>query len=125
MTRSHSSTGMSAKPVGREVDHDRRVVDQDVDAAERVHRGLCHRLGGLRRADVDTDADRPMALGAERLGRLRRRVVVDVGEHDRRPGLGQRLGVDHADPTGAAGDHGHLVGQVEQLCSGHGVDRTT
>ena len=51
--------------------------------------------------------------------------MFDVGDHHRGPGLGQRLGVDDADAAGAAGDHGDLVGQVEQVCSSHGVDRTT
>ena len=83
-------------------------------------------VGGLRRADVDADADRPRwPLAAERLGGRGRGVVVDVGDHDGRARLGERLGVDDADAAGAAGDHGHLVGQVEQLCSRHGVDRTT
>ena len=39
--------------------------------------------------------------------------------------LAQRLGVDDADAAGAAGDDGHLVGQVEELCELHGLDKTT
>ena len=38
------------------------IVDEDVDAAERVDRGLGHRRGGVGVGDVDAHADRVAAL---------------------------------------------------------------
>ena len=58
MTRSQSVNGHVGEPVGRQVGHDRGVVDQDVDAAEGVDRGRRHRRRGLGRAHVDARPSR-------------------------------------------------------------------
>ena len=67
-------------------------------------------------------ADRREALGLQ----LERRLVlprsrVEVGDDDRCSRLGQRLGVDDADATCAAGDDGDLAGQVEELVGCHAL----
>ena len=102
------------------------VVDQDVDAAERVDGGLRHRHRSTpatarrptrRRPGDPCTPDRP---------RLRRgRVASRSATTTDGARLAQRLGVHDTDAAGAAGDHRHLAGQIEQFCSCHALDKTT
>src|SRR6266516_7119682 len=62
-----------------------------------------------------------MPLG-QALGGLRHVHRVDVCHHHVRSSLGQRLGVEHADPFGASGDNGDLAIQPEEVESAaHGM----
>ena len=63
--------------------------------------------------DVGLDADGSDAARLERLGRLARLVGLDVGEHDRGPGLAERARVFAADASGGARDHRDLALQRE------------
>ena len=65
----------------------------------------------------------PFALNV--LGRRVGGVGVEVGEHDRGASVGERLGVHDPDASRTTGDDGDLAGQIEELGSTHGVDRTT
>ena len=108
-----------AEPVLREVPHDRGVVDEDVDAAERVDRGARH---GLRRREiphVDGHADHAGAVGLQRVGGLGGGALVDVGEHHGGAGFAECTPVGHADAAGTTGDDGDLPGQVEELRGVH------
>ena len=107
--------GHVAEPVLREVAHDRGVVDEDVDAAERVDGGARHGLCRREIGHVDGHADGGEAVGLELVGGLGGGALVDVGQHDRGAGLAQRAPVDHADAAGTTGDHGDLPAQVEEL----------
>ena len=107
---------MSGEAEAWEVGHDRGVVDEDVDAAERFGRGGRHCLGRLGSSDVDGDADRARAAArCELLGGTLRGLGVDVGEHDRGADLGEGAAVDRADAAGAAGDDRDLSREVEQF----------
>lgn len=108
-----------AQTVGREIDHDRRIVDQDVDSPEGVDRRLGHCGSGFSGAHVDADG---VALAAESVGDLLRSLYVDVGNDHRCAGLREGRGIDHPNTTGSAGDDGDLAGEIEHICMGHGLD---
>src|SRR5205085_553732 len=84
---------------------ERRVVDEDVDAAEALHRrgdARLHRRGVGHVAVCVVD-------GSERAQfrkRLRRVDVVDVGELHRRALAEEALGVRTPDAPGTSGDDG-------------------
>ena len=99
----------------REISHDRGVVHEDVDAAERVDRGAGHRLRGRQVAHVDRDPDDVEAVTLQGTGGLAGGPLVDVGQHHRCTRFAERAPVRGADAAGAAGDDRHLPAQVEEL----------
>src|SRR5262249_23994171 len=98
--------------------HQRGVVDQHVDRAEAVERGLRHRLVRLLAGDVGRDADRPEALRGERLGHRFGGGAVDVGRDHPGAGLGEFLRIDLADALAAAGDDDGTPSQIKPLVHG-------
>ena len=110
MTLSHSSRSSAC---GGFADVDAGVVDEDIDPAEFAYRPLDHRGDGGFVGDVGNHRDR---LGAallklgDRLVRLRF-IAPDDGDR----GACFRKPARHAeaDAAIAAGDDGHLAGEVE------------
>jgi hypothetical protein len=83
------------------------VVDDDVEAAEAVHRGLREPLGEARRGDVAGNRHRSPAGRLDRGHRLLGRLLVEVVDHDGgsvRRELDRDLSPDAASGTGDDGD---------------------
>lgn len=99
--------------LGPAADVGARVVDQDVQPAEALRRGLHHVADGLLVGDVHLDRiglDAQRAQfgdGARALGR------VAAGHHDRGARLGEAAGEAEPDAAIAAGDERHAPLQVE------------
>ena len=115
-TRSQSGDRHVGQAVGREVGHDRCVVDQDVDSAE-LAAIAADVIWAADSAEVTSrwtaTARKPLSFKAV-CGALRC-VEVDVGDHHRGADFTKRLGVDRTDVAGAAGHHGDLPGEVEKF----------
>ena len=96
------------------VARDAGVVDEDVDLAVRVERGLDQRLSGFRLRHVRLNGQR---LAAERLdllrGLLRRGRVARVREADVGALLGEPQRDGLADAARPARDHGRLASQID------------
>src|SRR5581483_1724281 len=91
---------------GRE---DRRVVDQDVDAAEPIDGAVSHGLGGFLVRDVGLDGERLAAHLGDLLRHGLGRPAVDVG-HDHLRALARHAqAVGAADPVAAARHDGYFV----------------
>src|SRR3990167_10934530 len=90
-------------------DIDRRVVDQDVDAAESIY-GLAPQSFHARVAR-DIRGARPAGKAGitQRLGRAFSGLVVDVGDDHPRPLLGEPPGVRLADAVPCSGNYCHLI----------------
>jgi hypothetical protein len=115
-TRSNVARSRSRKPAKR---IDPGVVDEDVQAAEPVDRGLHHRLhvGGC----ADVGADRQRAAGArhvEPLGQAGGLAEIEVSDHDGRSGLVESLGDPAADAHRAAGDDRRPAAEIDHLSEG-------
>ena len=86
---------------------DARVVDDDVDGAEALHRRVGEGLDAAAVADVGLDGERAEVVG----GPVQRRHL-DVADHQLRAGRGQAAGDAQPDARGAAGDHRNLAVQI-------------
>jgi hypothetical protein len=92
---------------------DAGVVDQDVDAAQAVHRGLHHGvdllgLGHVGAVVADLDAELLCQPGTQRLDL---RGVAEAVEHQVGAGTAERACDTQADAAGRAGDDGSLAFQ--------------
>jgi hypothetical protein len=103
------------KRVELHVAEDRGVVDQEVDAAERLHGALGHRQRRLGRADVDLDRERLGAGLADLLRDALAVVLLDLGDHHARALRCESLRVGLADPAARAGHDRHLARDSIQL----------
>ena len=92
----------------------RRVVHDDVEAAELADRPLHQVVQRVQLAQMRRDSDRRTAHRAERPCGLFTRVGLAAGDCDVSPGGDEALSDRTADATGAAGDDRHAPGQVEQ-----------
>ena len=98
-------------------DLDARVVDENVEAAELGDRGLDRRGPLLVVGDVEIHE---IALGArlrQSCGRLPAALLENVGDHDRRAGIGERRRDSGADAARASRHQGAAARQL----STHGV----
>ena len=86
---------------------DARVVDDDVDGAEALHRRVGEGLDAAAVADVGLDGERAEVVG----GPVQRRHL-DVADHELRAGRGQAAGDAQPDARRAAGDHRNLAVQI-------------
>src|ERR1700724_1998065 len=84
----------------------RGVVDEGVDASERIERGPrhLHRRGGAR--DIELGADRGALVGAHELERLR--AVIDVRDDDTCAEAAEISRVFLPDPARGARNHNDL-----------------
>jgi len=96
---------------GRDLALDAGVVEEHVDAAERVDRRL--HVGGdvLLLADVGP-GDGDAAAATQRVARGVQALLVDIHQQHRRAFLEEAFGDLLADATGPAGDHRDLVLQA-------------
>ena len=98
----------------QKVREDSGVVHEHVEPAEaghcRSHQLLDVRLHG----DVSLDADHRTPCVGESRTRRGEPVLTPVGEHHRRPRLGEPAGAGEAEALRAAGDERDLALQVEQ-----------
>ncbi len=85
-------------------DEDRRVVNEDIDAAEGFHSFRRHAVGVFFLRDIDFQRERFPALGANLVGD--RLAVENIGDDDRRTFFGQLAAVRRADMARTAGDNG-------------------
>ena len=85
---------------------DRRVVDEDVDAAELVERRGGERIAARFVGDVGAH-EMAVHLARHRLAL----VGVELGDHDPGALLGEALRVGAAEALAGAGDDRHLVAQ--------------
>ena len=92
---------------------DAGVVDQHVDPAECLHRGIHQGLALLGHRHVGRDCQRLAAGGLDERGSLGQPVDAACTEHDVGAGLGERLGERHTQPRRGAGDHHYFVVQSE------------
>ena len=83
-------------------DEDRRVVDEDVDAAEGFHSFRRHPVGVFFLGDIDLERERFPARGANLVGY--RLAVENIGDDDRRAFFGQLAAVRRADMARTACD---------------------
>lgn len=91
------------------------VVDQDVQAAETVGRGVEQGADGVEVTLVGPDGVRGAATGPHRLDDGVSRVVVAlIAEHDLRAVAGQPLHDGPSDAAGPAGDQRGLAAQRHQ-----------
>src|SRR5262245_1792831 len=84
----------------------RGIVDEGIDASERVERGARHLHRRRRARDVELGADRGALFAPHELERLR--AVVDVREHDTRAEAAEIAGVFLPDPARGTRDHDDL-----------------
>ena len=96
-----------------DVDEDRRVVDEDIDAAEGFHRFRRHAVGVFFLRNIDFQRERFSALGANLVGYWL--AVENIGDDDRRAFFGQLAAIRRADMARAAGDDGDLPRQPHRL----------
>lgn len=90
------------------------VVDQDVDAAQLLQHRVHHGVDGLGVGDVAADGQSRHAVFGGDLGGHGLDLVLPPGHgHNARALIGQRLGHLHTQSAGAAGDNGHLAGEVK------------
>ena len=75
----------------------------------RRHDGFGEGIDRVRVGDVEAVTG-PVAALTERTGRLDSGGLVEVGDHDSRPDLGQGTGDLETDATRPAGDDGNTVG---------------
>ena len=85
---------------------DAGVVDQDVDAAERLHGGVARGFDLGELGDVDRDGDRPCRACRARRAVFVGELAVAIPDRDRGAGLEQPRDDRPADALGAAGDDG-------------------
>ena len=100
----HGAPALEGDLLGRRDELAAGVVDEDVDAAEALERGVDQRLDLLGLAHVGRHGE---ALGAERLHgrpRLLQRLRAAAADHHRRAVAGQRERGRAPDPGAAAGD---------------------
>ncbi len=88
------------------------VVDQDVQAAKALLRGLEHGLDILGLGDVGAQG---LSLGAQALSHCLSRVQIEIG-HDHAGALSDKL-LHHTrtKARSATGDHGHFVFESHDL----------
>ena len=110
LTRSKLSAGSSAASAERE--HDAGVVERHVEPAELGDGAVDERGDLVFVGDVAGDAERPVPGGGELVGGGAQRVPVDVGEHDRGAGSGERASGVEPHAGAGAGDEGDLAGEV-------------
>ena len=108
-----------AEPILREVPHDGGVVDQDVDAAERVDGRARHGLCRREIPHVDGHADGREPSPSRASAALAGGALVDVGQHHGGAGFAECTPVGHADAAGTTGDDGDLPAQIEELRGVH------
>jgi hypothetical protein len=104
----HALERVVGELVDRRVDRVSGVVDDDVELAPGVDRGLHERV---RRAVLREVAGVHDGLAGDLGRRLLRDVAVEVVDHHARAVLGQQLGRRAADPARRSGDDRHLVVQ--------------
>ena len=104
-----------------DVAQDAGVVDQDVDAAEGVERGLDDQVGVLRLGDGERGGDGLAAGLLDGRDRILRRTVVgaralqagaDVADHHARAFAREHLGDGAADAAAGAGDDGDFFSTI-------------
>src|SRR5215217_5562579 len=106
--------------VDRGVDRVAGVVDDDVDLAPRVDRGLDQLVGRPLLGQVAAVDD---GLARDLGGRLLGDVAVEVVDHDVRAVLAQQLGRRPADAARRSGDDRHLVVEYAHGSSWFGFGR--
>src|SRR5215216_5444917 len=116
----HALERVVAHLVDRGVDRVAGVVDDDVDLAPRVDRGLHERVRGARLRQVARVDD---GLARDLGGRLLGDVAVEVVDHDVRAVLAQQLGRRPADAARRSGDDRHLVVEYAHGSSWFGFGR--
>ena len=98
---------------------DAGVVDEHVDAAERLHRGVDERLAVLGLGDVGGDGDRLPARLLDELLRLLQLLDPPGAERHVRARLGERLGERHAEPRRGPRHDRDLAVQLEPVEYAH------
>jgi hypothetical protein len=98
---------------------DARIVDQDVDQAERPLGGVEGARHGGAVAHVGRDRERPAAGERDALCDRVEPVGAAGDQHHRGAGLRQQLGEMRPDAARGAGDERHPSGEVEQVGCGH------
>ncbi len=88
---------------------DTRIVDQDVDAAERFQRRIPRSFDGFNVGHIDFERRHG---GADFLGGLLRQRLVEIPDRDFRPRGDETFGDGAAEALRAAGDDGKSSGQI-------------
>src|SRR5262249_17432064 len=91
---------------------DRRVVDEDVDAAEGILGARPHRRNVGSHGHVGVGCDRAAARIPDLARNLVRPPGGDVGDNDRGTPGGEAMGDDPADPPATARDDGRPAGEA-------------
>jgi hypothetical protein len=112
-TRFHQSSGNSSSETLRRLGHQCSVVDEDVDAAERLDCLRGHAGRRLLARHVDRDAERAQAAGFELGSGSSGSVRVEIGQHHCGAGFSEGTSVLASDPAGATGDDRDLAGERE------------
>jgi hypothetical protein len=101
--------------------NDACVIDDDVEAAQFARSGRNGLEDLVAVADVDARHHAPAAEGADLLGDLGGRSLVQIGDADIGAVPRQPKGNRPTDPLSAAGDQGHLAVDTHIVSSrGHG-----
>ena len=101
------------------------VVVQDVDAAEGVDRGVDECTNRCAIRDVCANEGRHAAGLLDRRDRLAAARLVDVGDDDAGPALGEQLGGRAADAGAGAGHDDDGVSEVHQPWSRPSTSRNS
>jgi len=107
-----------------DIDHQRGIVDEDVDAAKGIGRRRRH--GQCRRfvSDIDLDGNGPPATGDDLVGHRLRAFPIEIGDDDSRAGRRQTQGIGPADgiaaPAGASDDRDFAIKAELVEGEGHG-----
>src|SRR3990170_3836462 len=108
--RDHLLPLLDTHPADGTVAVDAGVVDQDVDAAELLDRGVDHALDVIRVGDSRLNSDRLLPLVLELCQQLLRLLLaLEVVDHDLAAVVRQLAHDGAAEPAGATGDDGDLI----------------
>src|SRR5205085_5198449 len=101
--------------------HDARIVDEDVDPAERVANLAHHRRDLLGVGDVALDARRGTDLVGNALGVafVAALWVINIVDDALRPTRGKSADCRLADAARAAGDQNNLAREIEWIAHSH------
>jgi hypothetical protein len=90
--------------------HQRGIVDEHVDAAETLKRGLRHGVGAFLACDIGQETEDLQALCAQCAGDGFGGSAIDVGRNDPGAGSGELLDIDLPDTFAPTGDdHGSSI----------------
>jgi hypothetical protein len=111
----HFVPGLELVVLGRRAPGGAGVVDEDVDAAEALHRGGDHALAFFGQRGIGGD---PAGIDAARVKMsrgLREVIGLARAQHDAGAGLAEAFGDLQAEAARAASDEGRLAFQVEEF----------